>query len=92
MKMFNHCDNKISSEHNPMQSHACSCNNLSCLPSFDIIFEYIHTYIYIYIYIYTYIKYYIKQIKIFPSFNLLQAPERHCCLYEAMDPSNELQL
>ena len=53
---------------------------------------YIHIYIYIYIYIYTYIKYYIKQIKIFPSFNLLQAPERHCCLYEAMDPSNELQL
>ena len=64
MKMFNHCDNKISSEHNPMQSHACSCNNLSCLPSFDIIFEYIHTYTYIYIYIYIY-KILYKTLKFF---------------------------
>ena len=39
MKKSNRCDVKTDSEHNPTQSRACSCTDLPCLISIDIIFH-----------------------------------------------------
>ena len=37
MKMFNHRDDKTNSELSPLQSRACSCNCLPCLPLFCLL-------------------------------------------------------